>query len=80
LKYATRSDSDIKQAVRLPFVSTAGRSLSLDVNVERESVVLGGRGKPEAKTSAEQTENIVGVTGADSFLKVRPSGPSPMQR
>jgi len=52
------------------------------VNVEEGVVVLSGNvGNLKAKTSAEQdVENIVGVTGLDSLLKVRPSASPPMQR
>ena len=79
LKYATRSDSDIKQAVQDAFrLDPRVAAFSLDVNVGGGVVVLGGNvGNLKAKTSAEQdVENIVGVTGLDSLVKVRPSGQS----
>ena len=79
LKYATRSDSDIKQAVQAAFrLDPRVAAFSLDVNVGGGVVVLSGNvGNLKAKTSAEQdVENIVGVTGLDSLLKVRPTGQS----
>jgi osmotically-inducible protein OsmY len=79
LKYATRSDSDIKQAVQAAFrLDPRVAAFSLDVNVGGGVVVLSGNvGNLKAKTSAEQdVENIVGVTGLDSLVKVRPSGQS----
>jgi osmotically-inducible protein OsmY len=79
LKYATRSDSDIKQAVQAAFrLDPRVAAFSLDVDVGGGVVVLGGNvGNLKAKTAAEQdVENIVGVTGLDSLLKVRPSGQS----
>jgi osmotically-inducible protein OsmY len=79
LKYATRSDSDIKQAVQAAFrLDPRVAGFSLDVDVGGGVVVLGGNvGNLKAKTAAEQdVENIVGVTGLDSLLKVRPSGQS----
>ena len=79
LKYATRSDGDIKQAVQAAFrLDPRVAAFSLDVNVGGGMGVLSGNvGNLKAKTSAEQdVENIVGVTGLDSFLKVRPAGQS----
>jgi osmotically-inducible protein OsmY len=79
LKYATRSDSDIKQAVQAAFrLDPRVAAFSLDVSVGGGVVVLSGNvGNLKAKTSAEQdVENIVGVTGLDSLVKVRPSGQS----
>jgi hypothetical protein len=76
---AKKSDSDIKQAVQAALrLDPRVAAFSLDVNVGGGVVVLSGNvGNLKAKTSAEQdVENIVGVTGLDSFLKVRPAGQS----
>lgn len=75
LKYAEKSDSEIKQALvaalRLdPRVS----AFSPDVTVEGGMVILGGAvGNLKAKTAAEQdARNIVGVWQTENLLKVRP--------
>jgi len=75
LKYAIRPDSDIKQAVQAAFrLDPRVAGFSPDVAVEGGEVVLGGIvGNLKAKTSAEQdARDIVGVSGVDSHLKVRP--------
>ena len=79
LKYAVRSDGEIKQAVKAalgydPRVS----AFSPDVTVEGGIVLLSGSvGNLKAKTSAEQdVRNTVGVVGVDNLLKVRPNGPA----
>jgi len=77
LKYAIRPDSDIKQAVQAAFrLDPRVAAFSPEVAVEGGEVVLGGIvGNLKAKTSAEQdARDIVGVSGVDSHLKVRPGG------
>jgi len=67
LKYATRSDSDIKQAVQAAFrLDPRVAAFSLDVNVGGGVVVLSGNvGNLKAKTSAEQdVEKYSGRYGA----------------
>jgi len=74
---ATRSDSDIKLAVKASLhLDPRVSAFSPDITVEGGVVILGGNvGNLKAKTSAEQDAiNIVGVTGVDNFLKVRPDG------
>lgn len=77
LKYAIRPDNDIKKAVQAAFrLDPRVAAFSPDVAVEGGEVVLGGSvGNLKAKTSAEQdARDIVGVSGVDSHLKVRPDG------
>ena len=78
-KNATRSDSEIKQAVQAALrLDPRVSAFSPDVTVEGGVVILGGNvGNLKAKTSAEQDAiNVVGVWGVDNFLKVRPKGPA----
>jgi osmotically-inducible protein OsmY len=73
-KYATRSDSEIKQAVQASLhLDPRVSAFSPDVTVEEGGVILGGNvGNLKAKTSAEQdAKNIVGVWRVDNLLKVR---------
>jgi len=79
VKYATRSDSDIKQAIQAALrIDPRVAPFAPDVAVEAGEVILGGSvGNLKAKTSAEQdAANIVGVSGVDSHLRVRPNGRS----
>ena len=79
VKYATRSDSDIKQAIQAALhIDPRVAHFAPDVAIEAGEVILGGSvGNLKAKTSAEQdAANIVGVSGVDSHLRVRPNGRS----
>jgi osmotically-inducible protein OsmY len=79
LKYAMRSDGEIKQAVRAALgLDPRVAAFSPDVSVESGIVILGGTvGNLKAKASAEQdVKNTVGVLGIENLLKVRPKGES----
>ena len=78
-KYASRSDSEIKQSVQAAFrLDPRVSAFFPDITVEDGVVILGGVvGNLKAKTSAEQdVKNIAGVWGIENFLKVRPKGQS----
>jgi osmotically-inducible protein OsmY len=75
-EYASRSDSEIRQAVQASLLLDPRVSASPpDVTVEGGGVILSGNvGNLKAKTSAEQdANNIVGVWRVDNLLNVRPS-------
>jgi osmotically-inducible protein OsmY len=79
LKYAMRSDSEIKQAVQAALgFDPRVVAFSPDVNVESGIVILGGTvGNLKAKASAEQdVRNTAGVLGIENLLKVRPNSQS----
>ena len=79
LKYAMRSDSEIKQAVQTALgLDPRVAAYSPDVNVESGIVILGGTvGNLKAKASAEQdVRNTAGVLGIENLLKVRPNSQS----
>ena len=79
LKYAMRSDSEIKQAVQAALgLDPRVAAYSPDVNVESGIVILGGTvGNLKAKASAEQdVRNTAGVLGIENLLKVRPNSQS----
>ena len=79
LKYAMRSDSEIKQAVQTALgLDPRVAAFSPDVNVESGIVILGGTvGNLKAKASAEQdVRNTAGVLGIENLLKVRPNSQS----
>ena len=79
LKYAMRSDAEIKQAVKAALsLDPRVSSFSPDVNVESGIVILGGTvGNLKAKASAEQdVRNTAGVLGIENLLKVRPNSQS----
>jgi osmotically-inducible protein OsmY len=75
LKFAIKSDSDIRRAVHTALLLDPRVSaFSPDVTVDGGWVRLGGIvGNLKAKTSADQdAKNTAGVLGVDNFLKVRP--------
>jgi osmotically-inducible protein OsmY len=75
LKYAVRSDIEIKQAVQASLrIDPRVSAFSPDVTVDGGVVRLGGIvGNLKAKASAEQdAKNIVSVWRVDNYLKVRP--------
>jgi osmotically-inducible protein OsmY len=79
LKYAMRSDSEIKQAVQTALgLDPRVAASSPGVNVESGIVILGGTvGNLKAKASAEQdVRNTAGVLGIENLLKVRPNSQS----
>ena len=78
LKYAVRSDSEIKLAVQAALrLDPRVSAFSPDVTVEDGIVRLAGTvGNLKAKASAEQdAKNIVSVWQVDNNLKVRPKTP-----
>jgi osmotically-inducible protein OsmY len=75
-EFATRSDSEIKQAVQAALrLDPRVSPFAPDVVVEDGGVILGGDvGNLKAKISAAQdANNIVGVWRVDNLLKVKPN-------